>query len=73
MEAMVYSGEFVNVTIAVAGLLLLFATAMAGILLFGYVGDQEAKGRRVDWLEEPLATAGVPARPLEKVELRKAA
>ena len=73
MEAMVYSGEFVNVTIAVAGLLLLFATAMVGILLFGYVGDQEAKGRRVDWLEEPLATAGVPARQLEKVELRKAA
>jgi hypothetical protein len=46
---------------------------MAGILLFGYVGDQEAKGRRVDWLEEPLATAEVPARRLEKVELRKAA
>ena len=73
MEAMVYSAEFVNVTIAVAGLLLLFATAMAGILLFGYVGDQEAMGRRVDWLEEPLATAGVPARRLEKVDLRKAA
>ena len=72
MEGIVYSAEFVNVTIAVAGLLLLFATAMAGIL-FGYVGDQEAKGRRVDWLEEPLATAGVPARRLEKVELRKAA
>lgn len=72
MEGIVYSGDFVNVTIAVAGLLLLFATAMAGIL-FGYVRDQEAKGRRVDWLEEPLATAGVPARRLEKVELRKAA
>lgn len=71
MEAMVYSTEIINATIAVAGLCALLAVAMASILL-GYVADEEAKGRRIGWLEEPLATAGSPVR-VEKVELRRAA
>lgn len=72
MEAMVYSGEFINLTIATAGLWILLAAAVGGLLLLGYVADEEAKGRRLIWLEEPLATARRPVR-LEKVELRKAA
>jgi hypothetical protein len=71
MEAMVYSSEFINVTVAVAGLFALLAAAMAGIL-FGYVADEEATRRRIEWLDEPLATAARPVR-LERVELRKAA
>ena len=71
MEAMVYSSELINVTIAVGGLFILLAAAMAGIFL-GYVADQEAKGRRIEWLEEPLATAGPPVQ-VAKVELRRAA
>ncbi len=71
MEAMVYSTELLNLTVAVAGLFALLAAAMAGIL-FAYVADEEAKGRRIEWLEEPLATAGPPVR-VQKVELRKAA
>ncbi len=71
MEAMVYSSELLNLTIAAGGLFLLVAAAMAGIL-FGYVADEEAKGRRIEWLEEPLATVGPPVR-LAKVELRRAA
>ncbi len=72
MEAMVYSGEFMNLTIATAGLWMLLAAALGGLLLLGYVADEEAKGKRLMWLEEPLATARRPVR-LEKVELRKAA
>lgn len=71
MEAMIYSAEPVSLTLAVAGLLCLLAAAMAGILL-GYVADEDAKRRRVEWLEEPLAMPGLPVR-VEKVELRKAA
>jgi hypothetical protein len=71
MEAMVYSSELINVTIAVGGLFFLLAAAMAGLVL-SYVADEEAKGRRIAWLEEPLATAARPVR-LVKVELRKAA
>lgn len=71
MEAIGYSAELINVTIAVGGFLMLLAVALASILL-GYVADEEAKGRRIEWLEEPLATAGPPAR-VAKVELRRAA
>lgn len=72
MEAMVYSGEFIDLIVATAGLWAMLAAAIGGLLLFGYVSDQEAKGKRLMWLEEPLATAPTPVR-LEKVELRKAA
>jgi hypothetical protein len=54
-----------------AGLLAFLAVALACILL-GYAADEEAKGRRLMWLEEPIAAAPTPVR-LEKVELRKAA
>ena len=72
MEAMIYSGEFIDLIVATAGLWAMLAAAIGGLLLFGYVADEEAKGRRLMWLEEPLATAPRPVR-LEKVELRKAA
>jgi hypothetical protein len=72
MEAMVYSGEFIDFIVATAGLWVLFGAAISGLLLFGYVADEEGKGRRLMWLEEPLAMAPRPVR-LEKVELRKAA
>jgi len=60
-----------NVDVAVAGLLIMFAVVVAG-LGFAYIADEEAKGRRIDWLEEPLATAEKP-RHVEVVQLRKAA
>jgi len=72
MEAMIYSGEFIDLIVATAGLWAMLAAAIGGLLLFGYVADEEAKGRRLMWLEEPLATVPTPVR-LEKVELRKAA
>ncbi len=49
----------------------MLAVAM-GAILFGYIADEEAKGRRIEWLEEPLAMAGKPAEG-EEVRLRKAA
>jgi hypothetical protein len=63
--------EFLDPTMAVAGLLVLLAVALGGIL-FSYVADEEAKGRRIEWLEEPLAMPGMPERA-EKGALRKAA
>ncbi len=49
----------------------MLAVAM-GVILFGYIADEEAKGRRIEWLEEPLAMAGKPAEG-EEVRRRKAA
>jgi hypothetical protein len=72
MEGMVLEAEFLNSTIAVAGLFVLLAVALGGIL-FSYIADEEAKGRRIDWLEEPLAMPGDSKRVVEKVVLRKAA
>lgn len=71
MEFIFMEPEFLSAAIVTAGLLAFLAVALAGILL-GYVADEEAKGRRLMWLEEPIVTAPTPVR-LEKVELRKAA
>lgn len=60
-----------NTDVAVAGLLVMLAVAIGG-LAFAYIADEEAKGRRIDWLEEPLATAEKP-REVDKVRLLKAA
>ena len=71
MEGMFFEAGFLNPTIAVAGLSVQLAVALGGIL-FSYIADEEARGRRIDWLEEPLAMGGEPER-VEKVILRKAA
>ena len=71
MEGMVLEAELLNSTLAVAGFLVLLAVALGGIL-FSYIADEEAKGRRIDWLEEPIAMPGKPEQ-VEKVVLRKAA
>lgn len=71
MENLVFGSELLNPTIAVASLLVLLAVALGGIL-FSYIADEEAKGRWIDWLEEPLAT-GWERKPVEKVTLLKAA
>jgi len=71
MEGLVLGMEFLNSTMAVAGLLVLLAVALGGIL-FGYIADEEAKGRRIDWLEEPLAMPEGP-EVVAKAILRKAA
>ncbi|MGH7772528.1 MAG: hypothetical protein ACREQA_09880 [Candidatus Binatia bacterium] len=60
-----------NVDVAAAGLLIMLAVAIGG-LAFAYIADEEAKGRWIDWLEEPLATAG-KSQEVEKVRLLKAA
>ena len=71
MEGLVLDAQFFNSSIAAAGLLVLLAVAMAG-LLFSYIADEEAKGRRIEWLEEPLATPGQPGQA-QGVLLKKAA
>ncbi len=71
MELIFMEPEFLSAAIGTAGLLAFSAVALAGIF-FGYVADEEVKGRRLMWLEEPIATVPTPVR-LEKVELRKAA
>ncbi|MEK7204288.1 MAG: hypothetical protein AAB254_02155 [candidate division NC10 bacterium] len=55
----------------VAGLLVLLAVALGGIL-FSYIADEEAKGRRIEWLEEPLAMGGEPEQ-VEREIFQKAA
>jgi hypothetical protein len=60
-----------NVDIAVAGLLIMLAVAIGG-LAFAYIADEEAKGRRIEWLEEPLATIGESSE-VQETRLRKAA
>ena len=71
MEGILLEAGFLNSTIAVAGLLVLLAVALGGIL-FGYIADEEARGRRIDWLEEPLTMGGEPEQVVKAV-LRKAA
>jgi hypothetical protein len=71
MEGVLFETEFLNATIAAAGLFAMLAVAM-GVILFGYIADEEAKGRRIEWLEEPLAMPGKPAEG-EDVRRRKAA
>jgi hypothetical protein len=71
MEFVIMEPEFLSAAIGTAGLLAFSAVVLAGIF-FGYVADEEVKGRRLMWLEEPIATVPTPVR-LEKVELRKAA
>jgi len=71
MEGVLFETELLNATIAAAGLVVMLAVAM-GVILFGYVADEEARGRRLEWLEEPLARAGEPVQ-VEEVKLRKAA
>ena len=63
--------SFLNTDVAVAGLLVMLAVAIGG-LAFAYIADEEAKGRRIDWLEEPLATIGESSE-VQETRLRKAA
>lgn len=63
--------NFLNVDVAVGGLLVMLAVAIGG-LAFAYIADEEAKGRRIEWLEEPLATIGESSEAQETM-LRKAA
>jgi len=71
MEGILLEAGFLNSTMATAGLLVLLAVALGGIL-FGYIADEEAKGRPIDWLEEPLTMGGEPEQVVKAV-LRKAA
>jgi len=71
MEGILLEAGFLNSTMATAGLLVLLAVALGGIF-FGYIADEEAKGRRIDWLEEPLTMGGEPEQVVKAV-LRKAA
>ncbi len=63
--------SFFNTDVAAAGLLVMLAVAIGG-LAFAYIADEEAKGRRIDWLEEPLATIGESSE-VQETRLRKAA
>jgi len=63
--------SFFNTDVAAAGLLVMLAVAIGG-LAFAYIADEEAKGRRIDWLEEPLATIGESSE-VQETRLREAA
>lgn len=71
MEGIVLGTEVFTSPVAFAGGLILLAVVVAAILL-GYIADEEAKGRRIDWLEEPLATAGEP-EGVQEAKLAKVA
>ena len=71
MEGFVLGSGLLNSTVAATGLLILLAVAM-GAILFGYIADEEAKGRRVEWLEEPLAVPGEYGQA-QGIKLKKAA
>ncbi|MGH7372329.1 MAG: hypothetical protein ACREJK_10870 [Candidatus Methylomirabilales bacterium] len=64
--------SFFNTDVAVAGLLVMLAVTIAG-LVFAYIADEEAKGRRIEWMEEPLATIGESSDDVQETRLRKAA
>ncbi len=69
MEGLALDLEFLNVTIAAAGLAILLAVAI-GVLVFSYIADEEREGRRIDWLEEPLAEPGATAQAREDKGMR---
>lgn len=71
MEGIALQTQIFNPAIAAAGLLVLLAAAM-GAILFGYIADEEAKGRRIEWLEEPLACPGEYGQA-QGIKLKKAA
>lgn len=60
-----------NATIAAAGAFILLAVFL-GVVLLGYVAEEETKGRRLIWAEEPLPEAGKPALP-DAQQFRRAA
>lgn len=71
MEGIVFEIALLDATLAAAGLFVMLAVAL-GAVLFGYIADEEARGRRLEWLEEPLAMAGESGQ-VEGLKLRKAA
>ena len=71
MEGIDYGTVSLDPTLSVAVLAVLFVVAI-GVLLFAYIADEEARGRRIEWLEEPLAMPGEP-RQAEAARFRKAA
>jgi hypothetical protein len=71
MEGIVLGTEAFESAFTFAGGLILLVVAV-GAFLLGYIAHEEAKGRRIDWLEEPLATPE-ESRHVEDVRLRKAA
>ena len=74
MEGLALDTQYFDSTMAGAGLAVLLAVTIAG-LVFSYIADEEAKGRRIDWLEEPLAMPHELERVQEeeRVTLTKAA
>jgi hypothetical protein len=71
MEGLVFETQYFAPTIAAAGLAVLLAVEIGG-LVFSYIADEEAKGRRIDWLEEPLAVPGEHGQA-QGIKLKKAA
>lgn len=71
MEGIVFETALLDGTLAAAGPFVMLAVA-TGAILFGYVADEEARGRRLEWLEDPLAMPG-EAGQVEGLPLRKAA
>lgn len=71
MEGIVFEAALLDATLAAAGLFVMLAVAL-GAVLFGYIADEEARGRQIEWLEEPLAMAGQSGQ-VEGLRLPKAA
>ena len=69
MEGIVLAAEALESIVGFAGGLILLAFAVGAVLL-GYIAHEEAKGRRIDWLEEPLAMAGEPGQVQEVKEFK---
>jgi hypothetical protein len=74
VEGLVLETQYFDSTMAGAGLAMLLAVAI-GSLLFGYIAEEEARGRRIDWLEEPQTMPGeyTSVREAEEFTLTRAA
>jgi hypothetical protein len=57
MEGIALATEFIGSVIAYLGGIALLAFVVSGIL-FGYMADEEASGKRIFWAESPFTDVG---------------
>lgn len=71
MEGIVLGTEVFASPVSFAGGLILLAV-LVGAVLLGSIAEEEAKGRRFVWAEEPLAEVRKPT-PAEEAKAHRAA
>jgi len=71
MEGTFFPAEAFGSIVGFVGGLILLAFAVGAVLL-GYIAHEEAKGRRIAWIEEPLAMID-ESRQTQELKVPKAA